>query len=131
MTEWSGHCVSMFSPRGEKLQFFGTRGSGQGQFNSPAGVAVDGKGNVLVIDCRNHRIQKFTTKGQFLTALGIEGSRPLQLNTPTGIAVNTRTNKVYAADTLNHNTQVLTPSPAPLGRVAVASDSLRAIWYSL
>ena len=51
VTEWNGHCVSVFSPSGEKLRSFGTRGSCQGQFYSPAGVAVDGEGNILVVDC--------------------------------------------------------------------------------
>ena len=31
----------------EKLQSFGTEGSGQGQFCCPIGVAVDGEGNTL------------------------------------------------------------------------------------
>ena len=50
VTEWAGHCVSVFSPSGEKLRSFGTRGSGQGQFDRPTGVAVDGEGNILVVD---------------------------------------------------------------------------------
>ena len=32
VTEWKGHCVSVFSPSGQKIRSFGTRGSGQGQF---------------------------------------------------------------------------------------------------
>ena len=32
VTEWGGHRVSVFSPSGEKLRWFGTCGSGQGQF---------------------------------------------------------------------------------------------------
>ena len=36
VSEMRGHCVSMFSPNGEKLQSFGTRGSGQGQFTNPS-----------------------------------------------------------------------------------------------
>ena len=50
VTEWSGHCVTVFSPSGEKLRSFGTHGSGQGQFQLPHGVAVDGEGNILVAD---------------------------------------------------------------------------------
>ena len=46
VTENGSHCVSVFSPSGKKLRSFGTRGSGQGQFNSPKGVAVDGEGNI-------------------------------------------------------------------------------------
>ena len=42
VTEYFGHCVSVFRPNGARLRSFGTRGSGQGQFECPTGVAVDG-----------------------------------------------------------------------------------------
>ena len=45
VAEWEGHCVSVFSPSGKKLQSFGTYGSGPGRE-----VAVDGEGNILVAD---------------------------------------------------------------------------------
>ena len=107
VSEWGGHCVSVFSPSGEKLRSFGTRGSGQGQFDSPRGVAVDGEGNVLVADGWNHRIQKFTAEGQFLTAVGTKGNGPLQFNHPSDVAVNASNGMVYVADTYNHRVQVL------------------------
>ena len=102
-----GNCVSVFSPSGDKLRSFGTKGSGQGQFMHPYGVAVDGEGNILVADNDNHRIQKFTAEGQFLTAVGTKGSEPLQFNEVRDIAINTSNNKVYVVDTYNHRIQVL------------------------
>ena len=107
VTEGNGHCVSLFSPSGEKLRSFGTHGSGQGQFKYPFGVAVDGEGNILVVDCHNHRIQKFTAEGRFLAAVGTKGSEPLQFSHPTDIAINTSNNKVYVIDHGNHCVQVL------------------------
>ena len=104
VTECDGHCVSVFSPNGEKLRSFGTRGSGQGQLEYPNGVAVDGEGNILVTDIDNHHIQKF---GHFLSAVGTCGSGPLQFSYPTGIAFNTSNNKVYVVDTWNCRVQVL------------------------
>ena len=101
VTEWGRHCVSVFSPSGEKLRSFGTKGSGQGQFKCPCGVTVDGEGNILVADTFNHRFQKFTTDGQFLTA---EDSGP---RNPTDIAFNAINNKVYVVDYGNHHIQVL------------------------
>ena len=103
VTEYSGHCVSVFSPNGEKLQSFGTRGSGQGQFDFPCGVAVDGDGNILVADFNNYRIQKFTAEGQFLAA--VSGS--LKFDYSTDMAFNTSNNKVYVVDYGNHRVQVL------------------------
>ena len=70
VTEAGRHCVSVFSPCGEKLRSFGTYGSFQGQLYYPYGVAVDGEGNILVADSYNRRIQKFTAEGQFLAAVG-------------------------------------------------------------
>ena len=107
VTEWYGHCVSVFSPNGEKLRSFGTHGSGQGQFEYPHGVAVDGEGNILVTDGHNHRIQKFTIEGQFLAAVGTEGSGPLQFSYPTNISFNASNNKAYVMDYRNDRVQVL------------------------
>ena len=103
----ASECVSVFSPSGDKLRSFGTKGSCQGQLMDPSGVAVDGDGNILVADNSNHRIQKFTAEGQFLTAVGTWGSEPLQFNQVRDIAINIRNNKVYVADNRNHRIQVL------------------------
>ena len=101
------NCVSVFSPSGDKLRSFGTKGSGHGQFMNPRGVAVDGEGNILVSDNDNHRIQKLTAEGQFLTAVGTKGSGPQQFNEVVDIAINTSNNKVYMVDKSNHRIQVL------------------------
>ena len=47
------------------LQSWGSRGSGDGQFNRPCGVAVDAQEQVYVID--TNRVQKLTADGRFLT----------------------------------------------------------------
>ena len=107
VTESGVHCVSVFSPSGEKLRSFGTHGSGQGQFDGPRGILVDGEGNILVADFINHRIQKFTAEGQFLVAVGTYGSGPLQFSLPTDIAFNTSNSKVYVTGNGNHRIQVL------------------------
>ena len=107
VTEEDGHFVSVFSPNGEKIRSFGTKGLGHGQFRCPRGVAVDSEENILVADCYNHRIQKFTAEGKFLAAVGTEGSGRLQFKCPFCIVYNTNSNKVYIADTENNRIQVL------------------------
>ena len=107
VAEWNGHCVSVFSPSGEKLRSFGTRGTDPGQVAYPREVAVDGDGNIVVADGDNDRIQRFTSEGQFLSSVGTEGNGHLQFSLPTGIAVNARNNKVYVADSSNHRVQAL------------------------
>ena len=89
VAEYRTSCVSVFTTSGEKLQSFGTRGSGQGQFKDPCGVAVDGEGNIFVADTGNHRIQKFTEEGQFLREVNISSH---------DIAFNTSNGELYLSD---------------------------------
>ena len=107
VSESRGHCVTVLSPSGEKIRSFGTYGSGQGQFDHPCDVAVDGDGNLLVADCSNSRIQKFTGDGQFLAAVGTIGNALLQFIGIMSIAFNPKNNEIYAADACNNRIQVL------------------------
>ena len=107
VVELDGHCMSIFSPSGEKIRTFGSKDSVQGQFSGPCGVAVDGDGNVLVVDRENHRIQKFTGDGKFLTAVGRRGNKHLEFSNPVGVTINHRNRKVYISDTNNHRIQIL------------------------
>ena len=107
VTEYSGHCISIFSPSGEKIRTFGSKGFAQGQLREPRGVAVDGDGNILVVDGDNHRIQKFTADGKFLTAVGLSGKKHLEFIRPAGVAINHRNRKVYICDESNHRVQIL------------------------
>lgn len=106
-TEGGEHCVSVFSPTGEKLRSFGTHGSDLGQFQHHRGLTVDIEGNILVVDSANHRIQKFTAEGRFLTAVGTQGSGPQQLSYPVDIALNASNKRFYIVDNDNHRIQIL------------------------
>jgi DNA-binding beta-propeller fold protein YncE len=114
--------------------FQGGKGIGRGQFDSPAGIAVDGSGNVLVADTNNGRIEKFSARGTFLGILGTKGTGQGQLRSPNGIAVD-RMGNIYVADALNHRVQKLAsdgtfiaewkgPEPGFYGprRVAIGPD---------
>ena len=103
VAEYGGDCISIFSPSGEKIRTFGSKGSAQGQFKWPRGVAVDGDGNILVVD--NHRIQKFTGDGKFITAVDRKGNK--QFSSPTGVTINHRNRRVYICDQSNHRIQIL------------------------
>jgi DNA-binding beta-propeller fold protein YncE len=54
------HRIQKFDISGTGMtDVWGTYGTGDGQFDSPAGVAVDSEGKVYVADKGNHRIQEF------------------------------------------------------------------------
>lgn len=78
------------------------------QLRRPAGVAVDGSGNVYIADTGNHRIRKIS--GGTITTVAGSGTAgysgdngaatAAQLNAPAGVAAN-GTN-IYVADTANN-----------------------------
>ena len=68
---------------------FGSSGSGDGEFSSPAGAAVDqSNGDVYVVDAGNFRVEKFDSSGSFLTAFGSQGSNPGEFTSPAFVAVD-------------------------------------------
>ncbi len=82
----------------------GLAGAGAGQFDHPAGVAVDAVGNVYVVDQYNGRIQKFDSDGSYLGGWGSVGGADGQFSYPQGAAVDSSGN-VYVADAWNHRIQ--------------------------
>ncbi len=101
----------------------GTFGSADGttlaRFSFPAGVAVDGSGNVYVADTGNHTIRKITSAGVVSTLAGLAGSSGFadgttlaRFSSPQGVAVDGSGN-VYVADTSNCNIRKIT-QPAGL-----------------
>ena len=121
-------------PQSPSNTFQGGKGTGNGQFNSPTGIAVDPNGNVLVADTGNGRIEKFSATGTFLSILGTKGGGQGQFRAPNGIAVD-GTGNIYVADAANHRVQKLAsdgkfvaewngPEPGFYGprRVAIGPD---------
>ncbi len=96
--------IQKFDGTGTFLTKWGSFGSGDGQFDLPFGIAVDGSGNVYVADHSNHRIQKFDGTGTFLTKWGSQGTGDGQFNFPVGVAVDGSRN-VYVTDWLNNRIQ--------------------------
>ena len=83
---------------------WGIPGSTDGQFSGPWGVAVDGSGNVYVVDMGNNRVQKFLSDGTYVTQWGSSGSSNGQFSSPYGVAVDGFGN-VYVAETGNNRVQ--------------------------
>jgi len=96
-------------PEGVTNMFEGGRGTGKGQFDSPIGIAVDAKGNILVADTNNGRIEKFSPTGTFLSFLGTDRIGHGQLEEPNGIAVDHAGNIYVTEVGSNHRVQKLAP----------------------
>lgn len=67
--------IVRFSAAGEKELEWGGKGETNGKFWEPAGLTVDGEGNVLVADNGNGRLQIFGSDGRFLSAFPVPGWR--------------------------------------------------------
>src|SRR5262249_13132081 len=93
-----------------------TSGSLLGQFNQPAGIAVDRAGNIYVADTRNNRIQFHTNaQGWQIFANATQGTTLGKVNQPSGIYVDGivgSKNMVIVADTGNNRIQINTGNSA-------------------
>ncbi|WP_377154818.1 NHL repeat-containing protein [Roseateles sp. UC29_93] len=98
-----------------------TSGSANGNgvnatFTNPAGVAVDGNGNVYVADSNNNLIRKITPAGDVTTLAGSLASgatdgngAAARFSAPFGVGVDGSGN-VYVADTSNNLIRKITPA---------------------
>src|SRR5207249_3913068 len=110
---------------GLALPMFGTRGfSGDGgpatsvQLSDPAGVAVDGAGNLFIADTGNQRIRKVSPAGTITTVAGNGTFGPsgdggpatsAQLSYPAGVAVDGAGN-LFIVDTGNQRIRKVSPA---------------------
>jgi DNA-binding beta-propeller fold protein YncE len=97
--------VQVFDADGESVGTLGSRGTANGQFLAPVGIAVGPQGKVYVTDAINDRVQVFGPDGKFIVRWGTNGSGNGQFIAPVGIAVNSD-GLVYVADHGNNRIQV-------------------------
>jgi DNA-binding beta-propeller fold protein YncE len=85
--------VAKYAPTGRWIKNWGSRGSGQGQFDIVHGIAIDAQGNVYVGDEGNKRVQVFDTEGNFKAQFANVGA-------PTALCLTRGTQPVlYVAHT--------------------------------
>ena len=110
------HKLQIIDHELKPLKEHGSEGSGQGQFQGPAGMSFYTMGNVTVLavsDCRNHRIQKFTYSDTIditpLAVVGKKGDKELEFNLPRGLTF-TADGSLVICDSENHRIQIISRS---------------------
>jgi len=76
---------------------WGTTGSANGQFLTPAGITVDRAGNVYVAEGNGSRVQKFDNNGAFVRKFRVPGDVDGGFVSPSGVAVDL-VGRIYVTD---------------------------------
>ncbi len=103
---------------------FGTKGSANGEFNAPRGVAAASNGDIYVVDTLNSRVEEFSPSGTYITkfpATAKEGSGNGEFKDPEGIAVAPN-GDVYVADTGNNRVEVFNSEGKYLSQLGQAGS---------
>jgi hypothetical protein len=66
----SNHTIQKFDSAGKFITKWGSKGSGDAQFNGTLDIAIDPIANVYIFDGDNQSIQKFDSAGKFLGKFG-------------------------------------------------------------
>ena len=108
--------IGRFTPSGQAVSAIGAQGFGDGEFETPFGLASDGDGNLYVNDAAyNYRIQVLDRFGTFVRKWGEFGAGPGQFDFAAGIAVDAdRT--VWVADHGNNRVQWFSATGTFLGQ---------------
>lgn len=77
---------------------WGRRGTAEGEFDIPIGIAISRSDEIFVTEFRNNRVQRFDTKGRFRGFIK-------DLSTPGGIAVD-RWGRIFVALMMAHRIEV-------------------------
>ena len=106
VTDLGNSRVQKFDSTGNFLIEWGNRGSSDGEFGHPTGIAVSDE-FVFVVDNKNHNIQKFTLDGEFISKWGGFGKDNGFFKSPRGITVSDD-ESVYVVDSGNARIQKFT-----------------------
>jgi sugar lactone lactonase YvrE len=137
VSDTNNHTIRRITPAGEVTTFAGTpglRGDADGsgaaaRFNYPAGVAVDGEGNLYIADEGSHTIRKITPSAEVTTFAGLsfvsgslDGARSVaRFRFPTGVEVDSLGN-IYVADTGNQTIRIISSTGQVSTRAGLAGN---------
>jgi DNA-binding beta-propeller fold protein YncE len=105
VTDTATHQVRIYRLDGTLEKSFGRRGTGDGEFNYPTHLWLDGKGALYVMDALNYRVQIFRPDGAFVARFGHHGDGSGDFASPKGIAADSR-GHLYVVDALFDAVQI-------------------------
>ncbi|MEC9416886.1 MAG: 6-bladed beta-propeller, partial [Thermoproteota archaeon] len=106
VTDLGNSRVQKFDSTGNFLAEWGNRGSNDGEFGYPTGIAVSNE-FVFVVDNKNHDVQKFTLDGEFISKWGGFGKDAGFFKSPRGMTISDD-EFVYVVDSGNARIQKFT-----------------------
>jgi len=95
-------------------------------FYMPAGIALDGPGNLYILDTGNHRVQKFSSDGRYLASFGRQGQGPGEFAYPDSIDIDSA-DMVWVSDPNNQRIQVLTLEGAERKTIGLVKERVGKI----
>ncbi len=100
VVDGKANVVKIYLPSGTYASSFGSKGTGDGQFDLPSAAYVSADGNVFVCDQRNNRIEVFDRVGTYIRQItrSVKGT----LQGLTGDALG----RLFVADAFQGNVQV-------------------------
>ena len=99
------HRILVFSTELKFVRCFGTKGSGDGQFDDPEFIVQDKRDWLWITDLNNHRICVFTADGKYQRSV-VKPANMGELNLPSGIACDSC--YVYVSEFYGHCVSVFT-----------------------
>jgi YD repeat-containing protein len=128
----TGQVLETTGPAGSMtyLSQFGSKGSGEGQLSEPAGMTLDGGGNVWVADANNNRIEEFNSEGSYITKCGSFGTGEGQFNETGSVAYSPVNGNLYVTDRANNRVQEISTTAckfvAKFGETGSETEKLKA-----
>ncbi len=107
LSDFYHQLIQKYNSSGDFITQWGGRGSGNGQFYSPNGLAVDSNDSVYVVE--SNRIQKFSNIGTYIAQWGTAGSGNGQFDSASTITFDSNGN-IYVVDTGNYRIQKFSSS---------------------
>ncbi|HLF18713.1 MAG TPA: NHL repeat-containing protein [Candidatus Omnitrophota bacterium] len=95
------------------------KAEGKDLISSSAGISVDMRGDIYLIETDSHSVKKIDQNKKLLFSFGSQGDGKGQFNWPSGITAD-RTGHVYVADARNRRVQVLEITGSPKGNLEPA-----------